>query len=133
MNKILKHISFAHDWLDKAEEKIKTNRIVDGEVYLSLAEAEVRKAWEDSYSSRRQVDTGFSLSQKKLVSVLLGIILILVVTFTNYLITSQRTDELELKLTDGYWLREESYSYREERDIRLININLMEENNSRRR
>lgn len=53
--KDLKHISFARDWLDRAEEKIRSGSFIDGEVYLSFDESEARKAWEDSYSSRNKV------------------------------------------------------------------------------
>lgn len=121
--KNLKHISFARDWLDRAEEKIRCGSFVDGEVYLSLAESEVRKAWEDSYSSRNKRE---SIPVKKYLSLAMGIILILgfVLVGTNHLYTPQDgTDQLKLSLTDGYRNRESIYSGGQE--IRLINVDLM--------
>jgi len=121
--KDLKHISFARDWLDRAEEKIRSGSFIDGEIYLSLAESEVRKAWEDSYSSRKKKKT---ISVKKYLSLVMGIILILgfVLVGTNHLYLPQdQTDQFKLSLTDGYRNREGIYSGGQE--IRLINVDLM--------
>lgn len=130
MNKVLKHIAFARDWLARAEERIKTGSIMEGELYLSLAEAEIRKAWEDSYLSRRQsVQLNF-WSRKRLLPLLLAIILVFVLGFSSYLGEDRaRNEGIELKLIYGNWLRGETYIDWGERETGLININLEEENN----
>jgi len=129
VNKVLKHISFARDWLAKAEERMKTGSLLEGELYLSLAEAEVRKAWEDSYLSRRQSAQPGFWSRKRLFSLILAAVFLFVLGFSNYLGDYRTGNEgIELKLVYGSWLRGETYIDREERETELININLMEEN-----
>lgn len=127
MIKIFNHISFARDWLDRAEEKIRKGSFIDGEVYLSLAESEIRKAWEYSYSLRKEKRT---LSfKKKHLSLVVGIVLILVFAAagTNYLYTPvDQTEHLKLSLTDGYRARD---LYSEDQEIRLINVDFMIKNN----
>ena len=128
MIKVFNHISFARDWLDRAEEKIRNGSFVDGEVYLSLAESEVRKAWEYSYSSRKEKNT-LSLKKKHL-SLVMGIILIIVFAAvgTNYLYTPvDQTEHIKLSLTDGYRSSGDLFSGGQE--IRLINVDFMIENN----
>ncbi|NLM98325.1 MAG: hypothetical protein GX175_12085 [Halanaerobiaceae bacterium] len=127
MIKVLKHISFARDWLDRAENEIKIGSIVNGEVYLSLAEAEIRKAWENSYFSRqKEVENRYPLL--KSLPVILGILLIFIAVFANRLFTPlDNSVPLELKLSDESSLRENIYwGYRE---IKLISDNLLIENN----
>lgn len=133
MINVLKHISFARDWLDRAEKKVKIGNVVEGEVYLSLAEAEIRKAWEDSYFPRKKAARkGFQLN-KKILSLAIGLILIFIVVFTNYLYAPiENSEQLELRLTDDYYTFRED-NYRGEKEIRLINDNFMLENNNNRR
>ena len=54
LKRILKHLTYARVWLDRAEGKLSAGSLVEGEVLISLAEAELHKAWELSYFSRRQ-------------------------------------------------------------------------------
>lgn len=46
--KIIEHLRFARNWLDRAEEEYSQDKIIQAELTLSLAEAEVRHAWETS-------------------------------------------------------------------------------------
>lgn len=128
MIKVLKHISFARDWLDRAENEIKIGSIVNGEVYLSLAEAEIRKAWENSYFSRRKVSQGKFQILKKSLPVIVGVLLIFITFFVSYLFSPlDSSAPLELRLSDEYSLKENVYLGN--REMRLINVNFMIENN----
>ena len=49
--KIIEHVQFAKGWLDRAEEEYSQEKILEAELTLSLAEAEVRHAWETSRGS----------------------------------------------------------------------------------
>ena len=129
VKRVLKHIAFARDWLARAEERIQRGSIVEGEVYLSLAEAEVRKAWEDSYFLRKKPLPGLSGS-KRIYSFLLVIILLFALGFSSYRDNIlARKEGTELKLIYGNWLQGENYEGWRERNPEWININLMEENN----
>jgi len=126
--KVLKHISFARDWLDRAEEKIRNGSFIDGEVYLSLAESEVRKAWEDSYSSRKRKKK-IAVKRRHL-SLVMGIILILGFVFigTSHLYTPvNQPEQFKLSLSDGYRNMENMYS--ESQEVRLINVDFMLDKN----
>ncbi len=126
--KVFKHISFARDWLDKAEEKIRSGSFIDGEIYLSLAESEVRKAWEDSYSSRKKKKK--IAVKKRHFSLVMGIILIFAFVFigTSHLYTpGNQPEQFKLSLSDGYRNRESMYTGSQE--VRLINVNFMLDKN----
>ena len=127
MSSILKHISFARDWLNRAEDKMRYGSSLDGEVYLSLAEADIRKAWEASVSQRKKED-GVNSKKSKFLLFLAGVLtLMLVFLGTNYLDSpSNVTESLSLRLADGY--RENVSLYQEENEIRLINIDLIIDN-----
>jgi len=126
--KVLKHISFARDWLDRAENEMKIGSVINGEVYLSLAEAEIRKAWENSYFSRRKVLQNKYQIIKRSLPVILGVLLIFVTFFVNHLFTPLNSSvPLELKLSDDSSLRENVYWG--DREIGLISDNLIIENN----
>ncbi len=116
MTKLLNHISFARDWLNKAEEKVRRGKLVEGEFFLSLAEAEVRKAWETSYFSRDREKFKFSA----VVSVVLVVIFMVfgIYFFNNY---SAREEALKLSLTEKY---EEEMRINENESLRLISVNL---------
>lgn len=47
-DKVIQHLRFAKNWLDRAEEEYSKEQILEAELTLSLAEAEVRHAWETS-------------------------------------------------------------------------------------
>jgi hypothetical protein len=47
---VLNHLRFARHWLAKAENEFQRQEAVQGELTLSLVEAEVRKAWTESRS-----------------------------------------------------------------------------------
>ncbi|MEJ6951260.1 hypothetical protein [Natronospora cellulosivora (SeqCode)] len=127
MISILKHISFARDWLDKAEEKINYGSLLDGELYLSLAEAEVRKAWEGSVSQRRE-EKSKQKSKKRHYLFASALAIALVFLSATYLYTPSNVAEtIELQLTDGF--RERASQYQEENEIRLINVDFMIDNN----
>lgn len=53
-SKILEHIKFAKAWLDKAERQFMADESTKGELTLTLAQAEVKYAWE---TSRAHVET----------------------------------------------------------------------------
>ncbi|MFP4661363.1 MAG: hypothetical protein ACLFPF_04160 [Halanaerobiales bacterium] len=138
MIKALNHISFARDWLARAEEKIRIGSLVDGEVFLSLAESEVRKAWESSYSERKKKkkkkkkESKLLLFNKNRLSLVIGMILILVLfaAGTNYFYNPEdRTEQFKLNLTEGYRNREELDLYSGRHEPRLINVDFMLENN----
>ncbi len=130
VKRVLKHIAFARDWLARAEERIQRGSIVEGEVYLSLAEAEVRKAWEDSYFSRKKPLPGAFWFKKGFIPFLLVIILLFALGFSSYRDNFlARKEGTELKLIFGNWLQGENYEGWRERNPEWININLMEENN----
>ncbi|MFW5981990.1 MAG: hypothetical protein ACOCQO_02135 [Halanaerobiaceae bacterium] len=132
MINILKHISFARDWLDKAEEKIKYGSFLDGELYLSLAEAEVRKAWENTVSQRKKEEV-VKPSKKRFSLIFASALSILLIFLAvNYFYTPARvSNNIELQLTDGF---RERASLQEEDDFRLINVDLtLMDNNFDRR
>ncbi|MFW5980958.1 MAG: hypothetical protein ACOCRU_00120 [bacterium] len=122
MINILKHISFARDWLDKAEEKIKYGSLLDGELYLSLAEAEVRKAWENSVTQRKK-ERVVKPSKRRFSLIFASALSILLIFFAvNHFYTpASVSDNIELQLTDGF---RERRSLQEENNYRLINVDL---------
>ncbi len=113
VTKILNHISFARDWLNRAEEKVRLGKIMEGELYLSLAEAEVRKAWETSYYTREKVKFKFS----KVVTI--GLIFLFMVVgifyFNNYF---PGEEAFKLSLIEEY----DKINYNQ--DLRLVNVSL---------
>ncbi|MFW6021992.1 MAG: hypothetical protein ACOCQW_00520 [Halanaerobiaceae bacterium] len=135
MTKILKHISFARDWLDRAEEKIKSENLIEGEVFLSLAESEVRKAWEFSLFRRKNAEEKkVSHRRNRVLSFVAVIILLFVVVFTtaNYLYNPlNEPEQLKLSLTEGY--RNMNELSEREKELRLINVDLMIRGNYDRR
>lgn len=48
MQSVLNHLRFARHWLAKAEHEFQRDQSAQGELSLSLVEAEVRKAWNES-------------------------------------------------------------------------------------
>jgi hypothetical protein len=50
---VLNHLRFARHWLAKAENEFQRQESVQGELSLSLVEAEVRKAWTESRRTMR--------------------------------------------------------------------------------
>ncbi|MFW6034618.1 MAG: hypothetical protein ACOCRZ_00030 [Halothermotrichaceae bacterium] len=132
MSKILKHISFARDWLNRAEEKIKFGEVIEGEFLLSMAESEVRKAWETSISIRKEKKKNKNSKRKHLYSAIAIIaVVIFVASGINYYTNnnySAKPEKFEINLTDGYT---RTISQSSQNNIRLINYNLSI-NNSRR-
>ena len=102
MTKILQHISHAREWLKEAEKKLRNDNAVEGELFLSLAEAEIHKAWENSMSSRQEKKvTLFDRLKNNNLSRLLmviALIVILVLAGFNYYGTSPAQPSLELSL-----------------------------------
>ena len=102
MTKILQHISHAREWLAEAEDKLRNDNMVEGELFLSLAEAEIHKAWENSMTSRQQKkETLYDrLKQSNLTRVLMVIALIVILVFVgfNYYGSSPAQPALELSL-----------------------------------
>ncbi len=52
---VLNHLRFARHWLAKAENEFQRQESVQGELSLSLVEAEVRKAWTESRRAMRLI------------------------------------------------------------------------------
>ncbi|MFW5985835.1 MAG: hypothetical protein ACOCQH_00595 [Halanaerobiales bacterium] len=129
MTGIIDHISFARDWLKKAEERIKTGFPVEGEVFLSLAEAEIKRAGEKSRSMRAQNSRA---SAKKGFNTAVVLVLLLVSVWTGITYFQQiEGNEVELRLTEGY--RQTNTFSEENGNLRLINSNLSINNNYERR
>jgi hypothetical protein len=113
VTKILNHISFARDWLNRAEEKVRVGKMVEGELYLSLAEAEVRKAWETSYFSREKVK--FRFPAVVTIALIFLFMVLGIFYYNNYF---PREEAFKLNLTEGY----EEVDVNQ--DLRLINVGL---------
>lgn len=122
---IINHINFARDWLSSAENSIFEGELVEGEMYLSLAESEVRRAWEKSLAHRNNhFVREFNFSRL----VIVGLIVVLLITGINIygFILPARTENLELNLAESY---QQSISLQKVEDLRLINIDLSINNN----
>lgn len=57
---VLNHLRFARHWLAKAETEFQRAEPLQGELSLSLVEAEVRKAWTESQRAMRLVRLSFA-------------------------------------------------------------------------
>ena len=101
MNKILQHISHAREWLEKAEKKLRSDEAVEGELFLSLAEAEIHKAWENSMTSRQRKKPSLLETFKKysVAKILMIIALICVLIFAGYSYYGSITDQPSLELS----------------------------------
>lgn len=95
--KVIDHIRFAKAWLDKAEHQFQSNESIQGELTLTLAQAELRCAWEKSHTSRTGAQVAAAIKQRNktprhLAGVSVGqgmrIALILVALLVTYLITT---------------------------------------------
>lgn len=53
--KLLEHLDYARDWLNEAESEFKSGNFIQGELNLSLAQAEIKRAWEESQMNRKIV------------------------------------------------------------------------------
>ena len=124
MNKILDHIFYARDWLNKAENKVCQGSIIEGELYLSLAEAEVHKAWETSFLSRKDTRKRNSLKFSTIISVLM-IAFLLVTGFCFFRDYLYRKTSFNLNIAERY---QESVRVNKGNDPRLLNVNLYIEN-----
>lgn len=120
----MKHISYARDWLSRAEKKIDSGDLIKGEFFLSLAEAETRKAWERSYSSRNK-----RISRKLSLIFTFSLILLSVITFVFLFKDNSHLEPIELKLSEGY---QQSTRMTNRDNIRLISIDLSVNNNLNR-
>lgn len=89
-DKVIQHLRFAKSWLDRAEEEYSKEQILEAELTLSLAEAEVRHAWETS----RGWET--SVAQRKMqrwrARIALGLLVAAVVMGGGYLINTREPD-----------------------------------------
>ena len=85
------------------------NRYVEGEMFLSLAEAEIHKAWENSVSSRREEKKYNGIFSGRLLSkvIVIGLILLLFISGYSYYSTIKRRPSLRLTLPRV----EERYTY----------------------
>lgn len=69
--KIIEHVQFAKGWLERAEEEYSQEKILEAELTLSLAEAEVRHAWETSRGSEISVNSRMTrLWRQRLLAIL---------------------------------------------------------------
>ncbi|WP_125987798.1 hypothetical protein [Halocella sp. SP3-1] len=121
---IMRHISYARDWLCRAEKKIESGDLVEGEFFLSLAEAETRKAWERSYSSRNRWS-----SRKFPLALTFSLLLAAAIAFVFFFRGDPQLEPVELKLTEGY---QQSVRLTDRGNIRLISVDLSVNNNLNR-
>jgi hypothetical protein len=59
--KVIEHIRFAKAWLDKAECQFRRNNNVQGELTLTLVQAELKYAWEKSRAAEAGVEQAASV------------------------------------------------------------------------
>lgn len=117
LKRILKHLTYAREWLDRAEGKVSAGSLVEGEVLISLAEAELHKAWEISYFSRQRQ------SNKLLPITAISMVILLFLLSINIFFNSY-TQPVPLRLNLAE-LREETLTLRQnENELQLINYNL---------
>ena len=118
MKRILKHLTYAREWLDRAEGKVSAGSLVEGEVLISLAEAELHKAWEISCFSRQRQ------SNKLLpITAIFSMVILLFLLSINIFFNSY-TQPVPLRLNLAE-LREETLTLRQnENELQLINYNL---------
>lgn len=116
---IYNHISFARDWLDRAEKKMREGFFVEGEVFLSLAEAEIRKAWEKSRSFRKKNSNNQQRKGFKLALTLVLVIGFIFAGFVYFQHPVKDSKEFELSLTEGY---RSTLNYHRGDSVHLINV-----------
>ena len=117
LKRILKHLTYAREWIDRAEGKVTAGSMVEGEVLISLAEAELHKAWEISYFSRRRQSS--KLLPITAISMVILLFLLSINTFFN---SYHQPVPLRLNRAE---LREETLTLRQnESELQLINYNL---------
>jgi hypothetical protein len=82
---ILKHIRFARGWLDKAEDEFASEEKLKGELTLTLAQAEVKHAWEASQriKTSQEGSTAIKVRNNRL-GFLPGIILVSFLTLVMF-------------------------------------------------
>jgi|SRR5690554_3465358 len=124
VNKILNHISYARDWLNKAENQVCRGSLIEGELYLSLAEAEVHKAWETSLLSRKGTRKKMGIKISTIISALM-VVFLLVSGFYFLRDYLYREASFSLNIAERY---QESVRVNKGNDPRLINVNLYIEN-----
>lgn len=108
--RVIEHIRFAKAWLDKAEHQFRSNESVQGELTLTLAQAELRCAWEKSHVSRTGTQVAPVTKQKKKSKYLssmfvrqgLRIALILVAILATYLINTPYESPDKPRSIDGF-------------------------------
>ncbi len=124
MTKILNHISFARDWLNKAENRIRDGDLTNGELFLSLAEAEIRKAWENSLLSREEEKGIKSSSNFKKILITALAVMVLVMGFTYLNLKGPFTESEQIKLTLSDY-QEERMDLHKRAEPRLIDVDLI--------
>jgi hypothetical protein len=108
--RVVEHIRFAKDWLDRAEHQFCSSESIQGELTLTLAQAELRCAWEESRASRTGTQSAPMFEQKKkgkyLSSVVmrqgLRIALILLAILAGFFINTPYESPDMLHSTDGF-------------------------------
>jgi hypothetical protein len=129
VNKILRHISQAREWLRQAEDKLEREDEVEGELYLSLAEAEIHKAWENSMTSRQKKQSSLldRLKQKNIFKAVMISALLCFIIFAGFNYYGSITDKssLELNLSrEKYGLKHSISSNLHRGGVELISNNL---------
>lgn len=119
MTKILNHISFARDWLNRAEDRIRAGNNLEGELFLSLAESEIKKAWEISVEARKGKKDFTFISQFNKVVITALAIIVLVVGVNIFFESYQKPEPLKLTLVEQ---REERFDLHKKGGPRLINV-----------
>jgi hypothetical protein len=131
VNRVLKHINFARDWISKAEGRLREGSLIEGELFLFLAESEVRKAWENSYFLRNTKKIKTIKSRKLIGGILvLGIVLVLFLGIS--FLDIHLFEPLPVKLSLSYERAGIDNSLHSG-NIRLLNINLNLDKNQNRR
>ncbi|AZR73975.1 hypothetical protein BBF96_11590 [Anoxybacter fermentans] len=98
-DRILNHLENVRDWLDRAEMEYKNDRILQGELNLNLARAELKKAFEESrrlycekqvvyipsnYRDSKKGEKRFSWLVKHQIGLVAAIVLFLLVGLTPF-------------------------------------------------
>lgn len=108
--RVVEHIKFAKAWLDMAEHQFCSNESIKGELTLTLAQAELRCAWEQSHASRTGTQVASMNRQRKKAKYLssvfmrqgLRIALILVAILATYLINTPYESRDVPRNIDGF-------------------------------
>ncbi|ACL70518.1 hypothetical protein [Halothermothrix orenii] len=129
MTGIIKHISFARKWLDKAEDRFRAGDVLEGELLLTLAESESRKAWEVSVASRKgKIKKRSKISLSPGLVTVIGLIFVLVIVgiFTYLNLFPLSGEDYKLSLED--YRQERTLDLHKREGPHLINVKLTVDN-----